>query len=139
MYLLDTNILSETRKIRTGRANQGVIDWLAETPEHLLHVNVVVLMEVERGVLAMEKKDARQGEVLRRWFSQVVLPAFAQRTFAVDAETARICARLHIPDLAPENDAWIAATAIQHNLILVTRNTDDFARTGARLLNPFRD
>ena len=139
MYLLDTNILSETRKIRTGKANQGVIDWLADTPEHLLYVNAVVLIEVERGILAKERKDPQQGEVLRQWFEHVVKPTFAERTFVVDENTARICAKLHIPDHAPENDAWVAASAIQHNLVLVTRNTDDFARTGVRLLNPFQE
>ena len=139
MYLLDTNILSETRKIRTGKANQSVIDWLADTPEHLLYVNAVVLMEVERGILAKERKDPQQGEVLRQWFVHVVKPTFAERTFVVDENTARICAKLHIPDHTPENDAWVAASAIQHNLVLVTRNTDDFARTGVRLLNPFQE
>ena len=57
----------------------------------------------------------------------------------MDENTARICAKLHIPDHTPENDAWVAASAIQHNLVLVTRNTDDFARTGVRLLNPFQE
>ena len=102
MYLLDTNILSETRKIRTGKANQSVIDWLADTPEHLLYVNAVVLMEVERGIFAKERKDPQQGEVLRQWFEHVVKPTFAERTFVVDENTARICAKLHIPDHAPE-------------------------------------
>ncbi len=102
MYLLDTNILSETRKIRTGKANRGVIDWLADTPEHLLYVNAVVLMEVERGILAKERKDPQQGEVLRQWFEHVVKPTFVERTFVVDENTARICAKLHILTTHPK-------------------------------------
>ena len=81
MYLLDTNILSETRKIRTGKANQSVIDWLADTPEHLLYVNAVVLMEVERGIFAKERKDPQQGEVLRQWFEHVVKAYFCGAHF----------------------------------------------------------
>lgn len=137
MYLLDTNIISEIRKINTGKANQGVIDWLSAVPENQLYTNAVVLMEVEQGVLAKERKDKQQGAILRKWLEQVIKPFFAQRTLTIDAQTAHVCAKLHIPDHAPENDAWIAASAIQHNFILVTHNTNDFARTGVKLLDPF--
>lgn len=85
----------------------------------------------------MERKGKTQGAVLRRWLDEVVKPAFSGRILPIDADTAAICAALHIPDKSPENDAWIAATAKQHRLILVTRNTADFERTGVRLFNPF--
>lgn len=72
MYLLDTNIISEIRKINTGKANQGVIDWLSAVPENQLYTNAIVLMEVERGVLAKERKDKQQGAILRKWLEQVI-------------------------------------------------------------------
>lgn len=135
MYLLDTNIISELR--RPEKADSRVVAWMAKQQASLIHTSVVVLMELERGILGMERKDVRQGAVLRRWLTEVVLPAFGARVLPIDATTAAICAGLHIPDRVPENDAWIAASSLQHGLTLVTRNSADFANTGVNLLNPF--
>ena len=135
MYLLDTNIISETR--RPDRTNPALKAWLAQQAQSGLYTSAVVMMELERGVLGMERKDKAQGAVLRRWLDNIIKPAFSGRILPADADTATVCAALHIPDKAPENDAWIAATAKQHRLILVTRNTADFERTGVRLINPF--
>ena len=139
MYLLDTNLISEIRKMPKGKCDQGVEQWVKTTSQNLMFTSAVVLMELERGILAMERKDMAQGTMLRTWFEKDVLPAFQSKILSVNEQTARICAKLHIPDHTPENDAWVAASAIQHNLVLVTRNTDDFARTGVRLLNPFQE
>ena len=135
MYLLDTNIISETR--RPDRTNPALKAWLAKQAQSGLYTSAVVMMELERGVLGMERKDKAQGAVLRRWLDNIIKPAFSGRILPADADTATVCAALHIPDKAPENDAWIAATAKQHRLILVTRNIADFERTGVRLINPF--
>ena len=135
MYLLDTNIISETR--RPYRANSNVTAWLAATDSNSLYTSVVVMMELERGILGMERKDPQQGAVLREWLNVVIEPAFAGRVLPIDEDTAAICAALHIPSQAPANDAWIAATALQHGYTLITRNTADFERSGAKLLNPF--
>lgn len=135
MYLLDTNIISETR--RPSRMHPNVAAWLSQTNENMLFTCAAVLMELERGVLRMERKDSQQGVVLRAWLDETVKPAFANRILSIDPETATICAALHIPDPAPENDAWIAACALQYKLVLVTRNTADFEGCGVKLLNPF--
>jgi predicted nucleic acid-binding protein len=135
VYLLDTNIISETR--RHYRANSNVTAWLAATDSNSLYTSVVVMMELERGILGMERKDPQQGAILREWLNAVIKPAFAGRVLPIDERTTAICAALHIPSQAPANDAWIAATALQHGYTLITRNTADFERTGAKLLNPF--
>ncbi|MCP2040871.1 putative nucleic acid-binding protein [Neisseria sp. HSC-16F19] len=135
---MDTNVISEMRKVRQGRADSNVSAWLAGTVPELLYTCPVVTMELERGILDMERKDPQQGQALRAWYAALMTHVFHERIVAIDAQTAAICAGLHIPDKAPENDAWIAAVALQHGLTLVTRNTADFERTGVRLLNPFQ-
>lgn len=137
MYLLDTNVVSEVRKIKTGKANPHFVQWFSNISERDIFINATILMEIERGILAKERKDFRQGVILRTWFDNVVLPTFDGKILKIDDKTAQICAKLHIPDHAPENDAWIASSAIQHHLTLVTRNTADFARLGVKLFNPF--
>lgn len=139
MYLLDTNIISEIRKLAKNKCDKNVADWVRSTSKDLMFTNAVVMMELERGVMSIERKDTTQGELLRHWFEMDVKPAFHGKILKIDEQTAQICAKLHIPDYAPENDAWIAACAIQHNLVLVTRNTADFARTGVKLFNPFEE
>lgn len=137
MYLLDTNIISEMRRLPKNKADVGVAAWAKNVNSHTFYTNPVVMMELERGVLRLERKDLMQGQILRHWFENTVKPAFQHRILLIDTDTAKICADLHIPNLTPENDAWIASTALQHNLILVTRNTADFQDMGVRLLNPF--
>lgn len=139
MYLLDTNIISEIRKLAKNKCDKNVADWVRSTSKDLMFANAVVMMELERGVMSIERKDTTQGKLLRYWFEMGVKPAFHGKILKIDEQTAQICAKLHIPDHAPENDAWIAASAIQHNLVLVTRNTADFAHTGVKLFNPFEE
>ena len=96
-------------------------------------------MELERGILSVERRDTQQGKLLRRWLEQVVRRQFGDKTLFIDDITAEICASLHVPNRCPENDAWIAAQAIQHNLTLVTRNEKDFIGLGIKLINPFSE
>ena len=101
------------------------------------YTSAIVLMELERAILRMERKDALQGQHLRYWFNTTVRSLFENRILKIDKTTAEICAKLHIPDKRPENDAWIAASCIQYNLPLVTRNVADFQNLGIELINPF--
>nr|WP_314269809.1 type II toxin-antitoxin system VapC family toxin [uncultured Kingella sp.] len=137
MYLLDTNILSEIRKIQAGRADQGVAQWAQAHPKSLMYISAITLLELERGTIAAEQRDKRQGAVYRRWLSQVVQPEFQDRVLQIDAQTVLLCAPMHVPDKKSLADSLIAATAIQHNMTVITRNEKDFAGTGAKIHNPF--
>ncbi len=137
MFLLDTNVVSELRKARQGRADPGVITWAGSVNAKTLYLSAISLMELETGVLGIERKDATQGALLRTWLNQQVLPGFAGRVLAVDATVALACARLHVPDRKSERDALIAATALVHGLTVVTRNLADFEGTGVPLINPW--
>ena len=137
MLLLDTNVLSELRKVRLGRADARVAAWAASVDAAQLYVSAISIMELELGVLAMERKDAAQGALLRTWLEAQVLPEFAERTLAVDSAVARRCARLHVPDKRGERDALIAATALVHGMAVATRNVADFVATGVEIINPW--
>lgn len=137
MYLLDTNVISEIRRLYKGKCNSNVANWVNTVSSDLMYTNAIVMMELERGVLAIERKDKAQGQNLRNWLDNQVKPSFVGKILPITDKTAQICATLHIPDHAPENDAWIASTALEHRLILVTRNVADFAKTGVKVFNPF--
>jgi predicted nucleic acid-binding protein len=134
---LDTNVVSELRKVAVGKANKHVVRWEAGVLPAELFISVITMMELEQGTLLIERRDPRQGVALRTWLDNQVLPAFATRLLPVDLAVARICARLHVPNPLPERDALIAATALVHNMAVATRNVDDFARTGVRVVNPW--
>ena len=137
MYLLDTNVVSELRKIRTNKADLRVARWAEDVETALLYLSVITVMELEIGVVQRERRDPSQGAMLRDWLETQVLPAFDGRILPVDLAIARWCARLHAPDPRPERDALIAATGLSHGLTVVTRNIGDFQTTGVKLLNPW--
>ncbi len=137
MYVLDTNVLSELRKIRLGKADANVAVWAERVDAADLFVSVITIMELELGVLSIERKDAPQGALLRSWLEQHVLPEFSGRTLPVDTAVAQRCARLHVPDKRGERDALIAATALVHGMAVVTRNAADFKLTGVSIVNPW--
>lgn len=138
MLLLDTNVISEIRKINNGRADSRFSKWANQQTTSELYVSVITVMELEQGILQREGHDAVQGTLLRLWLEQQVLPAFAGRILAIDTAVARTCARLHVPDPRSERDALIAATAIVHGMTVVTRNIRDFEATGVALINPWQ-
>ena len=137
MFLLDTNVLSELRKAGDDKANANVTAWLSSIDAGILYVSAMTLMEIELGILRIERRDATQGTRLRTWMTHHVLPEFQDRTLAVDTAVALRCASLHVPDPRAERDALIAATALVHGMTVVTRNVEDFEATGVSLLNPW--
>ena len=137
MYLLDTNVVSELRKVQAGRADERVARWADNVATADLFLSVIGVQELEIGVLLAERRDAAQGAILRAWLEDRVLPAFAGRILAVDTAVARASAGLHVPDPRPVRDALIAATALVHGMTVVTRNVADFAPTGVALVNPW--
>ncbi|WP_210279960.1 type II toxin-antitoxin system VapC family toxin [Methylorubrum thiocyanatum] len=137
MYVLDTCVVSELRKVRSGRADPGVAAFEKTVDASALFLSAVTILELELGILALERKDAAQGSVLRAWLEKNVLPEFSSRTLPVDVAVARRCARLHVPDRRSERDAFIAATALVHGMSVVTRNVADFEPTGVAIINPW--
>jgi toxin FitB len=137
MYLLDTNVVAELRKAKAGKADKSVTAWANSVAPASLFLSTITVLEMELGVLLMERRDTAQGAILRTWLDGHVLTAFADRILAVDIAVARQCARLHIPDPKSERDAFIAATALVHGMIVVTRNVADFAATPVTTLNPW--
>ena len=135
MFLLDTNVISELRKART--ADSRVVAWANNVEASLLFISAITVLELEQGVLLVERRDPKQGMALRAWLDGQVMPEFSSRTLPIDADVARRCAGLHVPDPRSERDALIAATALVHGLTVVTRNVVDFDKTGVRLINPW--
>jgi len=139
MFLLDTNLVSELRKVLSGKANAGVTEWASGVPAASLFVSSITLHELEHGVLLAERSDPLKGAVLRRWLDESITAAFDMRVLAVDEAVAKRAARLHVPDPAPFRDALIGATALVHGMTVVTRNTKDFERfNGLQVVNPWR-
>lgn len=137
MFLLDTNVVSELRKARAGKADKNVVAWAASASASTMFVSAITVQELEIGVLLAERRDPAQGAVLRRWLETQVLPAFAERILPVDIAVARRSALLHVPDPRPVRDSFIAATALVHGMPVVTRNVTDFEAAGVEIINPW--
>lgn len=137
MSVLDTNVVSGLRKAKAGKADRGVVAWASGVPSEDLFVSVITMLELETGVLLVQRRDPKQGALIRAWLDQHVLPAFSGRVLSVDTAVAQRCAALHVPDPRSERDVLIDATAMVHNMTVVTRHVADFQGTGAPLLNPW--
>jgi toxin FitB len=138
MYVLDTNVVSELRKAKAGRADRHVVAWAAAVPAGSLYLSAITVLELEIGVLQIERRDRAQGSLIRAWLDEQALPAFTGRILAVDTAVAQRCARLHVPNRLSERDALIASTALVHGMTVVTRNVVDFAPAKVELIDPWQ-
>jgi toxin FitB len=133
-YLLDTNVLSETRKRQPA---EGVTEWIAATPPERLHVSVLTLGEIEQGIARIRGRgDQEQAAALERWLREVEL-GFADRILPVTLLAASAWGRQQYARPLPVIDALIAATAQVNGMTVVTRNVKDFEYSGVQVLNPF--
>ena len=132
-WLVDTNVLSELRK--GVRAHAGIWAWFADAQEAELFTSVLVLGEIRRGIESIRRRDAPSALALEQWLNRLASD-FAERALPVDARVADRWGTLTVPDPVPTVDGLLAATALEHDLILVTRNVRDVERTGVRFLDP---
>lgn len=137
-YLLDTNVVSELRKIGDGKADAHVVAWIGADDAANFFISAITILELEHGVRSIQRRDAAQGARLRSWLDTRIRPEFEGRILPVDDAVATRCAHLHVPDRRNEADALIAATALIHNLAVVTRNIRDFEGTGVVLIEPWQ-
>lgn len=135
MYVLDTNVISE---LRQGKPNQSpaVRSWAANQPASRLFLTAISILEIERGILALERRTPPRGSAQRVWLDDV-RASFAGRVLPFTDNAAVLCAAMHFPDPRSDRDAMIAATALEHGMTVVTRNVVDFIGTGVQLINPF--
>jgi predicted nucleic acid-binding protein len=137
MFLLDTNVVSEFRKIVPGQADPNVANWAGKVKPYDLYLSAITIQELEIGIRLLDRRDPRQAAVLRSWLDRYVLVAFDGRILPIDTAIALRSAQLHVPDRRPAEDGLIAATALVHGMTVVTRNVEDFAGTGVAVLNPW--
>lgn len=137
MFVLDTNVVSELRKIHLGKADPNVTRWADSVDSADLYLSAISVQELEIGVLLLERRDPSQGTIFRTWLERQVLPAFAGRILSVDIAVAQRSAALHVPDPRPFRDSLIAATALVHGMKIVTRNVADFQSSGVSIVNPW--
>lgn len=135
MHILDTNVLSELR--RPAKAHRKVRAWADAVAVSQFYLSVITILEIELGALLIARKDAQQGAHLRAWIDGEILPRFEGRILPVDTAVAQRCARLHVPNPMAERDALIAATALVHGMMVVTRNVADFQASGVDVFNPW--
>lgn len=134
--LVDTNVISELKRGRN--AAPRVVAWFAAVPPEHVFTSVIVLGEIRRGIALVARRDRPAGEALERWYASV-RESLGQRVLAVDEPVMARWAQISVPDMLPAYDGLIAATALTHDLIVATRNTQDYRRAGVEVINPWQD
>ena len=137
MFVLDTDVVSELRKVAAGKGHRQVAAWSGQVALGETFLASITIHELELGILLLERKDKRRGAILRAWIDTRVLTEFEGRILPIDVAVARRCAKLHVPDPRPMRDALIAATALVHSMTVVTRNVRGFEPMGVEILNPW--
>lgn len=137
MYLIDTNVLAELRLLQNGRGHPSVGAWAANQNPDTFYISAITVFETEIGICRMERRDPVQGRRLREWWMMAIMARHGHHILPVDDRVAAAAAALHVPDPAPVADSLIAATALVHGMVVVTRNRADFAYPGLRLLDPW--
>ncbi len=133
MFLLDTPIVYELRKARTGGAEAGLTAWASGVARERLFLSAISLVELETSAAEAARRDKAAGAVLRGWIDERLLPAFEGHVLPLDAAVARRRGQLSMGD---NRDALFAATALEHGLTLVTRNTAAFKGMRVKLFDP---
>ena len=133
--LVDTNVISELKRGRD--AAPRLLAWFAALQPANIFTSVIVLGEIRRGIELVARRDKRQAEALEQWYA-MVRERLSNRVLPVDEQIMAVWARISVPDMLPAYDGLIAATALVHGLIVATRNTEDFRRTGAQVINPWQ-
>jgi predicted nucleic acid-binding protein len=134
MFLLDTNVISELRK--GSQCDPAVARWYRGVREDEIFLSVLVIGEIRQGIERLRPRNSRHAHVLEKWLAEL-LESFGDRILTVDERAAQHWGRINAHDPIPTIDALLAATALAHSLVLVTRNVRDIARTGVRYFDPF--
>jgi hypothetical protein len=134
-FLLDTNVVSELRK--GERADPGVLGWFEAVDSDELYLSVLVIGEIRRGIELIRRRDPSSAQSLEAWLARL-RRQFAERILPVDDEVAQLWGTLGLEQPLPPIDGLLAATALCHGLVLVTRNEADVSRAPIRVLNPFQ-
>jgi len=137
LYLLDTNVVSDLRKAGTPTADSKLIEWASDIESGHLYISSITVLELEIGVQRLERRDKRQGKVLRSWLEDKVYPSFEGRVLPFCIDSAAYCAQLHVPDQRSDRDSFIASIAYVHDMTVATRNLRDFEGMGVSLVNPW--
>jgi predicted nucleic acid-binding protein len=134
-YLLDTNVLSELRK-KEYAIDPAVVNWCRQVELTSCYLSTITVYEIERGLLLLQQRDVEQATLIRDWFTGI-LDEFKKRILPVTLNCATRAAVLQVPNPRPLADSLIVATALEHELALVTRNVKDFQNVGVPIINPW--
>lgn len=138
MYVLDTNLVSEIRKV-PAKKNPAVQRWLEKQYSDQLFITSITVYELEVGVQRLARKDSAQAALIGDWLHGILLPGFEGRVLDLDLESSLIAATYQVPDPRPSADCFIAAITQRHHMKLVTRNTKDFLAMDIPLINPWNE